>query len=252
MHENCTANSPEAAGVKLARGTYPEIFKNHYPDFTDPYAMFETHNVIQKTLLLVRNPLDTFLSQLRHIGADNVTKVGKKHELGRLGKERLEECPEGFSRMRPETRNTAIDPLGICDHDGVVGDKFDTFILQWRDFFSFWFDHSSTQCTDVVAVRYEDLVTHPGRVVDILLEEAGLTKLRSKSTTLAVEKFAPNSERLSYNIYFNEALAQNATVQAWAESAMQTADNWIQQFGYEPLMNRILENLSGTILNGTE
>lgn len=232
-HPNCTVGSPESSGVEVANSTQPEIFKNHYPDFTDPYAMFETDNVIQKTLLLVRNPLDSFLAQLRHIPSDESDKVGEMD---------LEECPEGFTAMRPETNNTAIDPLNICNHDGVVGDTFELSILQWRDFLNFWFGNSATACTDLVAVRYEDLVKSPGHVLDILLEKSGLSGWSPDATTLAIEAFPPDSDRLGYNIYFNESLAQNHTIQAWAHKAMQVAGNFVQQFGYGPFMTRILES----------
>lgn len=60
LHSACTSGSAAANNVSLSRGRTPEIFKNHYPEFTLRDALFETGNPIQKTILLVRNPVDAF------------------------------------------------------------------------------------------------------------------------------------------------------------------------------------------------
>lgn len=63
-NETCTAGSAEAAGVRPAVGDEPEIFKTHYPQHGQQeqnyVALFETHPVIPKTIVLVRNPLDAY------------------------------------------------------------------------------------------------------------------------------------------------------------------------------------------------
>merc|ERR1712137_825370 len=75
LHNNCTAGSTDANGVTLSRGTTPEFFKNHYPEFGKRDALFETGNAIQKTILLVRNPLDVYMASGRHTGAVDASKV---------------------------------------------------------------------------------------------------------------------------------------------------------------------------------
>lgn len=275
LSSNCTAGSPESNGVRLALNATPEIFKNHYPDFKEPYAMFETDNPIQKTIILVRNPLDTYLAQFRHVHADSPEKVGedeaviesdvKENEFD--GELYVDEgspwdvdeesrayagpslCPMGFSPMRPETSGEGFDPLGICAEEGCgIGTPymgFDEFLPLWSAFLDFWVSHPSVACTDVVIIRYEDLVTSTSDVLGIMLREAGLEAKEEDGQdgiSRAVEKFSVDEERLLYNVFFNRALQYNDTIIAWANFTLTQASGLAESVGYLSFLAGIVES----------
>jgi len=195
-----------------------------------------------KTLVIVRNPIDAYLAESRHVSADEESKVGSAAV-----------ATASYVPMRKSTLMHGIDPLDILSIPPYTVDfqnflvmwgvevDFQSFLLMWVDFIRFWLSDAASACTEVTFVRYEDLcnMNLTADVLEELLSITGMVAVTEDAVENAVKAYPPNITRLGSDVYFNKTLALDSEVKDMVTTTMQAEIQHLETFGYKQFFDEL-------------
>lgn len=107
--------------------------------------------------MIKRIPIDAFFAIFRHLSPYNEDKVSQVYSW------RVTGCTEEETATRTELIGEWMDPerYNVCSNISTVAlateDAFRNYMKLRVRFVTYWFLFSSSACTDVTMVRYEDL-----------------------------------------------------------------------------------------------
>lgn len=233
--------------MHLAAGDEVEVFKNHYPVPTAMTVMFDTSPPIQKTVVLVRNPIDGYVAQSRHKAAYDDTKVGFfeiDSFLSRSMHKVMDPVDHGpeyrylYAPMRTSTIGNGYDPDNIMSEVNQPRD-YEHYLAGWVNFVKFWFNAGPSECTEVTFVRYEDLCDM--NLIEVALEEllsiTGMVPATEDAVQRAVEKYAPDLSRLGGDVYFNATVAQDSEIKDMIGTTIKAKIPLLEMFGYRQFLD---------------
>jgi len=239
--------------ARLAMNDELEVYKAHYPGLpgsTDqmingmvqPQQIFvpsKAAYAISRSLVIIRNPIDAFFAIFRHLNPYNDDKVSLVSSRGVSG------CTEEETATRTELIGEWMDPEGYNVRSNIstvalaTEDAFRNYVKLWVQFATYWFLFSSSACTDVTMVRYEDL-SDSDRTLDTI--SVLINAFNSSVSSNAIERATlayPPSASSTYNVYANASFDATQMIQAFASVCLEESD-LMSALGYQMFLQRIV------------
>ena len=239
--------------ARLAMNDELELYKAHYPGLpgsTDqmingmvqPQQIFvpsKAAYAISRSLVIIRNPIDAFFAIFRHLNPYNEDKVSQVYSS------RVTGCTGEETATRTELIGEWMDPEGYNVRSNISAvalateDAFRNYIKLWVRFVTYWFLFSSSACTDVTMVRYEDL-SETERTLDTI--SVLINAFNSSVSSNAIERATltyPPSASSTYNVYANASFDATPMIQAFASVCLEESD-LMSALGYQMVLQRIV------------